>query len=63
MGRDDDDDRTKSRIILMDFRDEDTMFGVDTKARRGLLPTTSMSGMFELVVYFSASFQENFNKE
>ena len=50
MGRDDDDDQTKRRITSMGFRDEDTMFGVDTKARRELLPTTSMSGIFEPVV-------------
>ena len=58
MGRNDDNDQTESRITLMGFRDEDTMFGVDTKARRELLPTTSMSGMFEPAVYSSLSFRK-----
>ena len=41
------------------FRDGDIMFGAGIKARRELLPTTSMSGMFEPIVYSSVSFQEN----
>ena len=36
---------------MMGFRDGDTTFGVDTKARREPLPTTSMSGIFEPAVY------------
>lgn len=36
---------------MIGFRDGVIMFGADTKARRELLPTTSMSGIFEPIVY------------
>ena len=35
---------------LIGFRDEATMFDVDTKARREPLPMTSMSGTFQPVL-------------
>ena len=38
---------------LIGFRDEATMFDVDTKARREPLPMTSTSGTFEPVLHYT----------
>ena len=44
-----------TRITMIRFRDGDIMSGADTKAKRELLPTTSMSGIFEPIVYTPVS--------
>ena len=44
------------------FRDEATMFDVDTKARREPLPMTSMSGIFEPVLHLTMVCKNSENK-
>ena len=43
---------------LVGFRDEATMFDVDTKARREPLPMTSTSGTFQPVYFFNSEMFE-----